>query len=392
MLHAAAERSLGRRGRHRRRASGVSDREPHGGIVVLECPEIGFEHRGSLGVITLDRQKSLNALTHTMVIAMGEQLHRWATDRAVGAVIIKAAEGRAFCAGGDVRAVVRTFQQAGLASAKQFFWDEYRLNWLIRNYPKPFIAFLDGVTMGGGVGISVHGAYRVGTENLVLAMPETAIGMFPDVGGTYLLTRPPKADASVGMFLALTGTRLGPADTLAFGYATHLVPAKGLQRLEDRLMRRSPEALASSGGSLGSVLEDELSGFDPLDGGAGEWDGRRDAIERTFGGSTLGAILAALTKATSGWELAQLKHLRSFSPLALHLTFEQLMRGRPLAFDDCLRMEYRLVQRVLERGDFSRRCPCHAHRQGSPTSLALPHDRGGAISGGRCVLCALAGR
>lgn len=147
--------------------------------------DVRFERRGRLGIVILDRPRALNALTWGMIRAISSQLAAWRDDDWVAAVLVKASPGRAFCAGGDILAVTSQARQEGVVAAAKFFRDEYRLNWRIHTYPKPYIALLDGITMGGGVGISVHGGYRVVTENTRLAMPETAIGFFPDVGATW---------------------------------------------------------------------------------------------------------------------------------------------------------------------------------------------------------------
>lgn len=319
------------------------------------APDAGFafERSGSLGIIRLNRPRALNALTHEMVIAIGRQLASWGGDPQIGAVVIKAAPGRAFCAGGDVRAVNESFAREGIEVARRFFWDEYRMNWRIRHFPKPFIALIDGITMGGGVGLSAHGSHRVITENATLAMPETAIGMFPDVGGTYLLTRLPKAPWSVGMYLGLTGARLGPGDCLETGFGTHFAPAARLDELQGRLARHAPAALAGRDeqGRF-ELVEGELGAFDRWDEPQGPLAAYRERIERCFGAPSPVDLVRALESEPSGWGGEQLAILRGFSPFAVCLTHAQLTRGRSLDFDESLRVEYRLVQRVLEHGDF----------------------------------------
>jgi enoyl-CoA hydratase len=200
--------------------------------------EIRFERRGALGIVILDRPQALNALTWGMVRELSRWLAVWRDDPKIAAVLVKAAPGRAFCAGGDIRAVTNLVRQTGIAAAIPFFREEYRLNWRIHTFPKPYVSLLDGITLGGGVGISVHGGFRVVTENTLLAMPETGIGFFPDVGATWFL---PRCPGEIGMYLGLTGARLNGADCRYAGLATHAVPSARLEEIEATL----PEKLES---------------------------------------------------------------------------------------------------------------------------------------------------
>jgi enoyl-CoA hydratase len=314
--------------------------------------DIRFERRGALGVVVLDRPKALNALTLPMVQALSAQLCAWKDDPSLGAVVVTAVPGRAFCAGGDVRAVSEAYRQGGVEAIRPFFRDEYRLNWRIKRFPKPYVALLDGVTMGGGFGISVHGRHRIVTENAVLAMPETAIGMFPDVGASYALTHLRDASPAVGMFLGLTGTRLGPGECRQFGLATAYVPSARLEELIGRLAGLPvEELLAVSGDDRGSVAR-VIGDFDRWDEPQGGLDRKLPLIERCFGEADLDRLLAGLAAESSGWGQGQLENLRAASPFAVRLTFAQLRRGIDLSFDEAMRMEYRLVQRVMQQGDF----------------------------------------
>src|SRR3990167_2553754 len=186
---------------------------------------------GNLGVITLNRPKALNALNHNMLLAMHEALQRWADDREIKAVVVRAAPGRAFCAGGDLRWVYE--RHLANESYLQFFKDEYQLNSAIYHYPKPYIAFLDGITMGGGAGISINGSHCVATEQLLFAMPETGIGFFPDVGGTYFLSHLP---GKLGWYLGLTGARIGCDDCVAAGLVQHKVQEAAWPAVVDQLL------------------------------------------------------------------------------------------------------------------------------------------------------------
>ncbi|PKQ02690.1 MAG: enoyl-CoA hydratase/isomerase family protein, partial [Alphaproteobacteria bacterium HGW-Alphaproteobacteria-11] len=196
-----------------------------------EEAEVLFERRGAAGFITLNRPKALNALTLDMVRAIHPKLIEWADDAHVQCVVVEAAGDKAFCAGGDIRALY-DWGRAGDPTALDFWREEYKLNTFIKRYRKPYVALMDGINMGGGVGISVHGSHRVATEKLTFAMPETGIGLFPDVGGTYFL---PRCPGETGMYLGLTGTRLKAADAIYAGIADAYVPSVRLDTLKDRL-------------------------------------------------------------------------------------------------------------------------------------------------------------
>ena len=305
--------------------------------------DIRFERRGGLGVVVLDRQPALNALTREMVRRLSLQLAAWRDDPEVTAVLVKAAPGRAFCAGGDIRAVTELAREQGVAEAVGFFREEYRLDWRVRAFPKPYVALLDGITMGGGVGISVHGGYRVVTENALFAMPETGIGFFPDVGGTWFL---PRCPGEVGMYLGLTGARLDGADCLAAGVGTHAVPSERLADLEARLAERLEAGDAQ--GTVEATLQEVGGGI-----GAARLPQRRELIDRCFGGGSVAEIVRRLEAERTGFGAEQLAALAGKSPLSVHLAFAQLRRGRALSFEDCLRLEYRMVHRVLAGHDFA---------------------------------------
>ena len=208
-----------------------------------EDAEVLFETRGALGVITLNRPRRLNALTQGMCAAMDARLVRWQDDDAIRAVAIRGAGERAFCAGGDIRMAYEAGRAAGPA-ATDFYREEYRLNARIKHYPKPYISLLHGIVMGGGVGVSVHGSHRIADASTVFAMPETGIGLFPDVGGSYFLPRLP---GEIGMYLALTGSRMKTPDMLFAQLATHSVPVRYWDMLIDRLAAGEPPDAALSG-------------------------------------------------------------------------------------------------------------------------------------------------
>lgn len=300
---------------------------------------IRFERRGGLAVIVLDRPKALNALTHPMVRAMSRRLASWRDDPEVAAVLVKAVPGRAFCAGGDILAATRRVRDHGADDALTFFRDEYRLNWRIKQFPKPYIALVDGIVMGGGVGISVHGSHRVLTEATMFAMPETGIGFFPDVGGSFFLPRLPGA---VGTWLGLTGAKLGPADGLAAGIGTHLVPRDRLDGLE--------EALAGAGDA--AAIDAALARFQGAPDG-GELLGTRSMIDDAFAGGSIGEIVRALERQGTPFAADQRTTLETRSPFSLHASLALLRRGRRLEFAECMRLEYRTARHFLEAQDFA---------------------------------------
>lgn len=204
----------------------------------LETEDVLFERRGHLGIVTLNRPKAANALNDGMVKAMLRQLTAWADDDAVATVLVRGAGDRGLCAGGDIVAIYKDMLHGGTATA-DFWADEYRLNALISHYPKPYVAFMDGLVLGGGVGVSAHGSVRVVTERTRTGMPETTIGFVPDVGGTLLLSRSP---GEAGTHAALTGAHLSGADALFLGLADHFVPSGNLPALAEALESSTAEA------------------------------------------------------------------------------------------------------------------------------------------------------
>ena len=308
--------------------------------------EVLFERKGHAGLITLNRPKALNALTHDMVKAMADQLEAWRHDDAIRVIVVRAAGDKAFCAGGDIRKIYEQ-GKAGDPHQRDFFADEYRLNTTIKRYPKPYVALIDGIVMGGGVGVSVNGTHRVGTEKTTFAMPEVGIGFFPDVGGTYFLPRMPR---ETGMMLALTAGRLKQADALWAGVLTHAVASDDLDRLADALAETATvdAALASFARSADDLSPDEA----PLAGQA-------ERIGDVFGGSSVAAILETLDaladdgqEAVAAWASKQAATIRSKSPTSILLAYEQLRRGASLDFEACMRLEYRIVSRILQGSDF----------------------------------------
>jgi enoyl-CoA hydratase len=296
--------------------------------------EIGFERDGLAGVVTLSRPASLNAVTHRMVLALERALDAWREDPDVDIVIIRA-EGRAFSAGGDIVDIYR----AGKAGDPpvQFFADEYRLNAKIAAYPKPYIALIDGIAMGGGVGVSYHGAFRVVTENAVFAMPEVGIGFFPDVGGSHIL---PQLKGATGMYLALTGARIRWGDQLWSGLATHAVESAQLPLLARELTRSgNPRQVLSAHAVAPERQIDEARVF---------------AINKHFSLGSLDAVIASLEAdaAADTFAAETLAVLRTKSPTSLRVAFDQIEAGAALEMDECMRMEFRILNRMLAGHDF----------------------------------------
>lgn len=300
--------------------------------------DISFARRGAIGLVTLDRPKALNALTLPMIRAYAPQLAAWAADPAVAAVVMRGAGDRAFCAGGDIRAIWEAGRASDAAIHRDFFREEYRLNRAIHRFAKPHVALLDGITMGGGVGLSVHGSHRVATERTLFAMPETGIGLFPDVGGGYFL---PRCPGEIGMYLALTGHRLKAADLLYAGIATHYVPSAGL----DDLVVALGEIRSSDG-------VDEVLGRFAAPAGEAPLAAHRAAIDRCFAAPSVEAILDVLAADGSDWARAARATLLKMSPTSLKITYRQVRLGRALDFEACMVMEYRMIQRFMAGHDF----------------------------------------
>ncbi len=299
----------------------------------MSVPEVVAHVESGVGRITLNRPRALHALNPGMCEVMTVALLDWRDDPAVRSVIIDHAGERGFCAGGDIRMIAES--GAGDASeAKAFFHAEYRLNHLMFEYPKPITAIVDGIVMGGGVGISEPAHVRIATERTTYAMPETGIGLFPDVGGGWFLPRLP---GETGTWLALTGARLKAADTVALGIHTHFVASDRLGALKAGLVSKGPDAVADHAGDAGPA---------PL-------APHRAAIDRLFAHDTVEAIFAALEADGSDWPSAQLAILKTKSPQSMKVTLRQLRLGRDMTdFAEVMAMEYRLSGRVVQTHDF----------------------------------------
>ncbi len=299
--------------------------------------EVLTRREGSSGFLSLNRPGAFHALTLEMCHAMTAALLEWRDDPQVHTIIIDHAEGRGFCAGGDIAFLRNSALNDGGASGRKFFYDEYQLNHLIFTYPKPVVAFMDGITMGGGVGISLPARVRVATENTRLAMPETGIGLFPDVGGGWHLSRLP---GRMGQFLALTGARLDGAECHWTGLATHYLSHETLAEAKQRI---------THGHEPGGVLS-ALAASPP----EARIEGNAARIAKHFASDRYEDIIASLTAEDSDWAAKELATLRTKSPQTCKVALRQLHNSLTCTdFAENMVMEYRIASRVLTRPDFA---------------------------------------
>jgi enoyl-CoA hydratase len=306
--------------------------------------EILLGRKGGLAILTINRPQALNALTLDNYRRFDPALREWEADPSVHAVVVRGAGDRAFCAGGDVRAVYEAGR--GISGDPDlpavFFREEYELIRRIHHFPKPYLAIVDGITMGGGAGISVNGAYRLATERTLLAMPETGIGLFPDVGATRFLNRCP---GHIGRYLGLTGARVNTADALYCGFATHAMKRDSVEAVLDELSREH------------TAVGDYLRRF-AVDPGPAPLAALQPAIDRCFARDSVEAILGALAvEAADGgagakWAEETRASLLTKSPTSLKITLRQLTIGRDYDLDAALAFEYRLTQHLMAGHDF----------------------------------------
>jgi enoyl-CoA hydratase len=297
--------------------------------------------QGHAGIISLNRPSALHALTLDMVHAVTEALLAWRDDAKIECVIIDHAEGRGFCAGGDIAFLRNSALNDGGVSGRKFFHDEYQLNHLFFTYSKPVVAFIDGITMGGGVGISQPAKFRVATENTRFAMPETGIGLFPDVGGGWYLSR---LEGRVGQYLALTGARIDGADCEALGLATHYLASDSTGEAKRKISEEDPERIEGILGALAiKPPESKLTDQDNI-----------IRINRLFASDVFEEILAALEADGSDWAMKEAAALSTKSPQTCKVALRQLAEGGAMSdFADNMAMEYRIGHRVLVRPDFA---------------------------------------
>lgn len=299
--------------------------------------DILFEERGGLRLITLNRPKALNAISLAMVRAMADKLSAWATDAAVQSVMIMGAGGKAFAAGGDIQKLFDEMTAKDLAYPQDFFAEEYRLNAAIKAYPKPYVALYNGIVMGGGVGVSVHGSHRIATDATTFAMPETGIGFFPDVGGTYFL---PRLKDGLGQYMALTGGRLDGGDCVAEGLADGYLPVAKADALITALADAPSNGVDAA---IASVTETAPEG---------RLVANRADIQACFDQPNLQAVLDTLASSEREWAAKQLRAIRSKSPLSVAIAWEQLQQGAKLDFEGCLTLEYRIALTSFQLGEF----------------------------------------
>jgi enoyl-CoA hydratase len=322
--------------------------------------DIILEHRGSAGVVTLNRPAALNAVNRGMVRALRDALERWRHDDAVSRVLVTAAGGKAFSAGGDLRAIYDAGRAGRQQESLDFWREEYALNAVIRHYPKPYVALIDGIVMGGGVGVSVHGSHRVAGDRFDFAMPEVGIGFFPDVGATWFLPRLP---GEIGTYCALTGARLKAADAMAAGIATHRVPSSRFDELAEALCGTETEDAVLAGFSCPAGSGPAASGKDAPAPNDSAVMAQRAAIDRIFAAGSVEEILASLdaeravsgggeAKADVSWAGGVAAALRTKAPLSLKIALAQMRRGRHWSFSDCMQAEFRIVSRVVYGHDF----------------------------------------
>ena len=298
--------------------------------------EVLVRIEGKVGRLTLNRPQALHALTTNMCRLITEALLAWKSDPAVELVLLDHSGERGFCAGGDIRMLAESGAADG-AAAREFFFTEYQLNHLLFVYPKPVVAMMDGITMGGGVGLSAPARYRVATERTTYAMPETGIGLFPDVGGGWFLPRMP---GHIGLWLALTGARIKAADCELVGMATDFIASAHVEAFKAALIA-DPAAV--------ETLLTEYEG----DAGRPTLAQHQDEIDHIFGLGSVEAILAALEAADSDWAREQLKVLATKSPQTMKVAFRQLrLGGEAKTFAQNMAMEFRIGARVVQKHDF----------------------------------------
>lgn len=298
-------------------------------------PSVLLSERSNAGIITLNRPKALNAINMEMVKIVNSGLKDFQSRKNL--VIIKGSGEKSFCAGGDVRVVVEGPVEYG----KEFFRNEYTNNYTIGTYKKPFVAIIDGITMGGGVGLSVHGKYRVATERTMFAMPETAIGLFPDVGGSFFL---PKLPGKLGLYLGLTGYRLRGRDVQKAGIATHYVDSTKLEEMEEDLSQCKNDY----------DVDKTLYKFSSLSKDSSEFvlQSNLKQIDSCFGAETVEGIIENLRCDGSDWAESTLKLLKKMSPTSMKVTQRQLKMGSTMDLAECLRMEFRMAVHHCIKSDF----------------------------------------
>jgi enoyl-CoA hydratase len=302
-------------------------------------PEIFVREEGRAGFLTLNRPRALNALTYGMIKTLEAQHLKWASAPRIYGVILEAAPGRAFCGGGDIRTMVELVR-TDFKTASDFFRDEYQHNWSLECFTKPHVSLIDGIVMGGGLGISIFGTHRVAGENILAAMPETRIGLFPDIGGGWFMPRFP---GEMGLYLALTGRSARRADAYYLGIATHCIDAAQFDLIRQAMIEGDP---------IDAVLDDLHR-----DPGTGELEPLRPVVDRIFSAESVEAVLSRLDAETgehADWARETAAAIRERAPLSLKVAFRQLREGRAaLSLKEDLKTEFRLTSRMLLHPDFA---------------------------------------
>jgi len=304
---------------------------------INEQDQVLFWQQGAIGSIRLNRPKALNALTHEMIFDIQKALINWAKDSSIEAVIIDGAGEKAFCAGGDIVKLYNN-SPADAKQGQQYWYDEYQLNALIANYAKPYIAIMNGITMGGGVGISAHGSHRLVTEETMLAMPEVGIGFLPDVGGTYLLARSP---GKVGLYLGISGARMDAADAIYAGFADSYISSDRLEDFTNEMI---------NGASSKAAIEKFSSKPDE-----GTLKNLQDKIDLAFGKNSVLEIVSELEKMSENgdeWAMKTLNAIRRSCPLSVAAAFAAINNARNLSLIECLQAEYRFAHKALLGTEF----------------------------------------
>ncbi len=304
--------------------------------------DIIIEYKNSTVIVTLNREKVLNALNLNMVQKISENIKTWNESSNISGIILKGAGEKAFCAGGDIVSVYHTKNDKNNSLSYDFFREEYLMNIAIKNFTKPWISLLNGYAMGGGLGLSVHGSHRIVTEKTVTAMPETAIGLFPDVGGGYFLSR---MQSSLGKYLAVTGNTMDFKSTLFSGIGTHFIEVNRLNELVDKIIslraysfKEIDSLLINFNNNISitnSSLEQELG-----------------LISKYFVAESMKDILKSLNQDVSEWSKAILKILSKKSPTSMSVAVEQLTRAKDMSFEACMAMEFRICQAMMAKHDF----------------------------------------
>jgi enoyl-CoA hydratase/carnithine racemase len=304
---------------------------------LIEAPTVLLDVKGGGGWITLNRPSSLNAINTDSVKKIAEALKDWEADHEVNYVVIEGS-GRAFCAGGDLRMLYEAVQGKRSAMASEFFKAEYTLNLLIHNYSKPYIALQDGITMGGGMGLSIHGTYRVVTENTIMSMPETAIGFFPDVGAAWFLNRCP---GKSGLYMGLTSARVGPTDALYLGLGTHYVPSARLISMKEELSH-----------SNGEQMTDILKKYHQTPEGDSPIKANQSLIDGYFNQPSIEDVFKALSKSQSPFSVETLSVLKQRSPLSLRTTFTHFKKAENMGIQKVMDEDYKLALKWEASNEF----------------------------------------